>query len=280
MITILKISFYIPQPTLQPFIANIMIGEFKVPNNEVTPMAIFPASPQQCIYFYPRDPVKTCKHGDSVFTKLPSSIVVAAQINRININLGNDHLVICVSFRPGMLNKLLQTPIAHIKDNSYATEFFLGNEIRLINEQLSAVTSHTKMIALIEAFFLAKCNRHSFEQQPFDYAVATMLRSDGLISIDKAAALSCLSNRQFERYFHERIGFSPKLFNRIIRFSKAYRLKESNPSISWTKIAYETGYYDQMHLIKDFKEFAGVTPTLLSEELKNTPFKLQKDIQF
>lgn len=275
----MKISFYIPQPSLQPFIINIMIGEFKIPKNEAPPMAIFPAAPQQCIYFYPRDPVKTCKHGDSVFTELPSSIVVAAQINRINISLGNDHLVICVSFRPGMLNKLLQTPIVYIKDNSYATEDFLGSEIRLINEQLSATTSHAKMIALIEAFFVAKFKQQSHQLQPFDYAVTTMLRNDGLISIDKAAALSCLSNRQFERYFHERIGFSPKLFNRIIRFSKAYRLKESNPSISWTNIAYETGYYDQMHLIKDFKEFAGVTPTLLSEELNNTPFKLQKDIQ-
>jgi AraC-like DNA-binding protein len=65
------------------------------------------------------------------------------------------------------------------------------------------------------------------------------------------------------------------LFARLVRFSKAYRLRESTPQMSWTRISYESGYFDQMHLIRDFKQFAGVTPSTLVQELKETPYRLQ-----
>ena len=67
----------------------------------------------------------------------------------------------------------------------------------------------------------------------------------------------------------------PKLFARLIRFSKAYRLRESFSNLSWTSIAYECGYFDQMHFIRDFKEFAGVAPGIIEKELDKTPVRMQ-----
>jgi AraC-like DNA-binding protein len=64
------------------------------------------------------------------------------------------------------------------------------------------------------------------------------------IAIEKIASLSCLSIKQFERKCKERIGMNPKLYGRILKFSKAYRLHEGFPHLSWTKIAYEAGYFD------------------------------------
>lgn len=71
------------------------------------------------------------------------------------------------------------------------------------------------------------------------------------------------------------MGYSPKVFSRLVRFSKAYRLKESQPRLSWTAIAHTCGYYDQMHLIKDFKEFAGALPGTLAKQIDNAPMLLQ-----
>ena len=114
---------------------------------------------------------------------------------------------------------------------------------------------------------------------PFDKAMLELVRSEGSISIEKIASLACLSLRQFERVSKERIGLPPKLFARIIRFSKAYRIRESSPDISWTKIAHECNYFDQMHLIRDFKQFAGVAPGVIEKELDGLPIRLQASLR-
>ncbi len=73
---------------------------------------------------------------------------------------------------------------------------------------------------------------------------------------------------------------NPKAYARIVRFSKAYRLHETFPQLSWTEIAHTAGYFDQMHLIKDFKEFAGVNPSVIEQQLLHTPLRMQKDLPY
>lgn len=100
------------------------------------------------------------------------------------------------------------------------------------------------------------------------------------MAIQELASLSCLSIKQFERKCRERIGMNPKLYARILRFSKAYRLHEVYPELSWLDIAYQAGYYDQMHMIRDFKVFAGVNPSVIEQQLLRTPLRMQKDLRY
>ena len=58
----------------------------------------------------------------------------------------------------------------------------------------------------------------------------------------------------------ERKGINPKLFTRIIRLDKAFRLKNQYPDKDWLTIAIDCGYYDYQHLVKDYKEFTGFKP--------------------
>ena len=115
---------------------------------------------------------------------------------------------------------------------------------------------------------------------PLDYALNLLLRNDGNIAIEKLASLSCLSLKQFERKCQERLGMNPKMYARILRFSKAYRMHEACPKIRWIEIAYEAGYFDQMHMIKDFKVFAGVNPSVIEQQLLCTPLRMQKDLLY
>jgi AraC-like DNA-binding protein len=86
--------------------------------------------------------------------------------------------------------------------------------------------------------------------------------------------------RQCERKSYERLGLSPKVYSRMIRFSHAYKYKESSPHTSWTEIAHRCGYFDQMHFIRDFKAFAGFTPSMLKEaEIeKSVLFRKMEDL--
>jgi transcriptional regulator GlxA family with amidase domain len=56
------------------------------------------------------------------------------------------------------------------------------------------------------------------------------------------------------------VGITPKLLARITRFQKALNMLETNSSKSLTTVAYEGGFYDQSHFIRDFKEFTGYNP--------------------
>jgi transcriptional regulator GlxA family with amidase domain len=93
------------------------------------------------------------------------------------------------------------------------------------------------------------------------------------------ASLACLSIRQFERVSKKRIGVPPKFFARLIRFSKAYRMRENFPQMSWTSIAYNCGYFDQMHFIRDFKQFASVAPGIIEKDLQKAPVRLQAELR-
>jgi transcriptional regulator GlxA family with amidase domain len=72
--------------------------------------------------------------------------------------------------------------------------------------------------------------------------------------------MSSLSVRQFIRKFEERTGVSPKTFDRIVRFDRAYRLKNNRPDLDWLSIALYSDYYDYQHLAKDYKDFTNSTP--------------------
>lgn len=67
----------------------------------------------------------------------------------------------------------------------------------------------------------------------------------------------------------------PKMFLRLVRFSRAWIMREKSPAISWSKIAHTCNYSDQMHMIRDFKDFAGVTPGILQSDLEKSPLRLQ-----
>jgi AraC-like DNA-binding protein len=64
-----------------------------------------------------------------------------------------------------------------------------------------------------------------------------------------------------EKKFKQKVGITPKNLAAIYRFNHAVALKSHKPSISFTQISYECGYYDQAHLIRDFSRFTGQSPS-------------------
>jgi AraC-like DNA-binding protein len=71
-----------------------------------------------------------------------------------------------------------------------------------------------------------------------------------------------ISLRQLERRFRAGVGLPPKLFGSMRRFLRVFRRMEE-PGATWVETAIACGYYDQAHLIRDFRRFAGQTPAVL-----------------
>lgn len=92
----------------------------------------------------------------------------------------------------------------------------------------------------------------------------------GRLLIPASAHRAGLSVRQFERRFTQQIGMRPKLYARIARFEAALNYKARSPAQNWTEIAHHFGYSDQMHLVHDFREFSGESPTTTLTQLETS----------
>ncbi len=84
----------------------------------------------------------------------------------------------------------------------------------------------------------------------------------GRVSIDELARSHGLSRQQFARRFWAAAGLPPKLFARITRFQKLVHALLSTDVTRWTSVAPSVGFYDQAHMINEFRAFAGSPPTV------------------
>ena len=140
-------------------------------------------------------------------------------------------------------------------------------EVQLVNEQLANMQDYLQMIQVVETYLIGKIKQVKVARQPIDKVFDLTSSHTNLFSLDWIASQACLSTRQLERKYLERIGVSPIVYHRILRFNKALKTKEDHPLLSWFSIAITHGYTDLQHLIKDFKQFSGSTPTnLINEE--------------
>jgi AraC-like DNA-binding protein len=80
-----------------------------------------------------------------------------------------------------------------------------------------------------------------------------------------------VSERHLRRVFRETVGVSPKAFAKLARFHRALGAAHDDAQASWAGIAAAVGYYDQAHLIAEFRAIAGVTPRALVGELRLAP---------
>ena len=275
----MEVKIYIPHPALQEYVLNISTVNVVLPEGFKDVVTPYPPTPFQSLMFYCNHPVSMGKIEEGSFNKQPLTVLVGPQFSRVNIKVHRQLSAIRVDFLPCGLYRMLGIPMHELFDGGFDALDFFGREMKSINEHLQNTPSLEEGKNIVEKFLLNKVTNLK-EKLPIDSALTLLLSYNGTMTIEKTASLSCLSLKQFERKCKERIGMNPKLFARILKFSKAYRLHESCPQLNWTQIAYDAGYFDHMHMIRDFKTFAGVNPSVIEQQLRSTPLRMQKDLNY
>ena len=93
---------------------------------------------------------------------------------------------------------------------------------------------------IVENFLLKHAGKLK-QSLPIDQVLPRIIKEHGLMKIDQLASLACLSTRQLEKVFQQRIGLPPKHFCRLVRFAQAWVIKQQQPGISWIKIGFQPG---------------------------------------
>ena len=262
--TILKIdtifNFYKPKPPLSKFVDNFWLyeGYEQEPKTErILPTGTFELAinlRQNELRFHDAERPENC-------SCLSGAVVSGASGRGFMPDPMEETFIIGVHFKPGGAFPFLGLPAGDLADTHVDLETLWGRPAGRLRERLcEARTSAERFQLLQEALLSRLC--HGVEQH---YAVSAALEMFGKNQagprVREAAKYLGLSQRRFIQVFKAEVGMTPKLFTRIQRFQQTRTLIQQNPSPNWAALALDLGYFDQSHLIREFLEFSGLSPT-------------------
>ena len=137
----------------------------------------------------------------------------------------------------------------------------LSARINDITHALLKEKQLNERIRLLDNFLLQQID-HSVSPDPMIVqAVQYIVMHEGMLTVESLLQTLSVTERTLERKFKLHIGITPKRFSDIVRLNiSAKRMQKMKERHRLTGVAYESGYFDQAHFIKEFKKYTGITP--------------------
>jgi len=256
---VLRIRFHRPTAGLEQFVRFYVQREVQIRGAAV--LHPVPARAAPLIEFDFGDPMNVFDYKQLAHRKSPTVVVVGPQTyRRVEMQLQGALESFVIMFQPDGLHRLFSIPMHELTDEDYEGHSLLGAFISGVQQRLGGCKSLEERARCVDGFLL----RRAMDSRSYDGISAAANRivvGAGRVEIAALANRAGLSMRQFERRFIQQVGMRPKLFARIARFEAALDTKACSATKSWTDVAHEFGYYDQMHMVHDFGEFTDKTPT-------------------
>lgn len=152
---------------------------------------------------------------------------------------------------PGSRYFGVRFPTGMFPSRHFQTEYFTSSLLKL--------ASFEERITWFSHSFQPEQQAMSMNE-PVHYMLEQICLSNGTISIHELADVLNYSERHIHRLFLSHMGYSPKLYSRIIRFQSALSEMMESPARSNSDFIKNLGYSDQAHFQREFKEFTGLTP--------------------
>lgn len=191
----------------------------------------------------------------------PRSFVCGLSTRYTDLSSAQAVDMIVVVFQPFGAGAFFRMPVDEFHEKSISLDLIGDKSLVELEDKLFYQTNDRACIDLIEEFLINRL----LSVKDYNYkrmAVSiNAINNDPAISIKSLVDIACLSYKQFNRVFTGYIGSNPKQFIRIVRFQRALFTMEYKNITNMAQLALECGYYDQSHLIKEFKFFSGYTPT-------------------
>jgi AraC-like DNA-binding protein len=220
--------------------------------------------PDGCVELILNFGARFLQHVDDT-TRLQPRTFVAGQLTRpLLIAPTGPVQLIGIRFHPGGTAPFFRLPMYQLTDRIVELGAFERKLESLLVRGTEDVALMTDKVSALERVLTQLLVEHTRDMKVLQTA-ARIVESGGMIPIDTLALDAGISSRQLERKFLAEIGVGPKLLSRILRFQQVFRAVDANETC-WPVIALDCGYYDQAHLIRDFRQFAQQTPSVLFAE--------------
>jgi AraC-like DNA-binding protein len=191
---------------------------------------------------------------------IPHASIVGPVTQPRILRLGRTVRAIGVVVSPLLARAILDVPASQLVDQIIPLDDVWPR--RFVNawcDRLARLEPRESVLALRDAIVQRVRAQPTTLSASTTAATLIQLRG-GNLSIESLARTSGLSHRQFARRFVADTGLAPKLFSRITRFNGLVRTLLSTDMSRWASASLTAGFYDQAHMINEFRFFAGAAP--------------------
>ncbi len=245
-----------PSEELRPYVRNFWL--FDVDKEDVPfSQLLFPFGSFELIINLHNAPEMEMVGGQGKFIQ-PESLFPGQFTKPFTLCFVQRTKCIGISLHPWMGKVLFDVPANEFTD-SITTVQNIEPGLRL-REKLLEAKNEADQLMIMEAYLLKKLSGVQFALDSC-YIAQSVLRQPSPQRLREVVSSIGLTRRRIEQRFLESTGLSMGAFVRKVRFQKAVTLVHQNHDSSLTQIGLEAGYYDQSHFIREFKEFAGITPS-------------------
>ncbi len=217
-----------------------------------------------------------CRDGAGV-RRQSTALIVGPSRQAMEIRPTGAVDLVGIRFRPEALSAWLRVSGAELLGHSGAVGELSLPLDHTIAEQLAAVPDSAARLAVLYRHLAAAVGRSTVDQRmrvAVDLALAEGRPRSAAIAREVG-----LSHRQLNRMFRERLGFGPKSLIRLGRFQRALRSLERPGCESVAAVAVRAGYFDQAHLTRDFRQFAGIGPARYLREARELARNFIADLE-
>jgi AraC-like DNA-binding protein len=203
-----------------------------------------------------RDPVNPDRSE-----RYSGALVSGAYGRFFTIDAAQQESIIGVHFKPGGAFPFLGPPAVELADTHVDLESLWGRAAVELRERLCGDSTPGGRFRLLEASLMARLIRPMEHHGAVTIALDALERTDAGTTVRDIARRVGLSQQWLTRVFSAEVGMNPKLYRRVRRFQRAKAIVQRAPAPDWAGLAVTCGYFDQSHLIRDFRAFSGLCPS-------------------
>src|SRR5262245_25893169 len=169
--------------------------------------------------------------------------------------------IVRVTFKPGGARPFLGIPLAELRDAHVSLDHIWGQYAGQLQHRLVEAKGVAAVFSVLAEELVQALARIGFSTRPVVARALAVARDAPGSSVMDLAKCAGVDAKRLIRLFVDDVGLTPKLYLRIARFERLLSDVFSRRCVDWAMAANEHGYFDQSHLIRDFREFADMTPT-------------------
>jgi AraC-like DNA-binding protein len=166
-----------------------------------------------------------------------------------------------IKFTPGGFFPFFGRSVSSIAESSIPVQEVFGRAVDGLDLLLTTSENEEEMIAAADVFLLGRRPQPDAKSDLARRLVERILCEHDVLTVEDLSARSSIAVRSLQRLFSQYVGVSPKWVIRRYRLHELLEKMHSGEDLNWAQLALDLGYFDQAHLIKDFKSITGYSPT-------------------
>ena len=199
----------------------------------------------------------------------PTAEVFGTPLEAIDIQLTCKHKYFGIRFNPGVMPDFMNISASELINNHYHLTELIPDANQLV-EQVTSSVSFTGKIGLFSQFMHKKSSRqHSCVTEEI---LKNIKQHKGNIKIKDLEDLTGYTIRTLQRKFQGDLGLSPKTYSRIVRCQSAVYSINHNDKVTFSDLAYDLGFTDQPHFLREFKKLVSTTPLSYQNKVKDASY--------